>query len=92
MEISAALSRNGGAAPPLADAVESATTSAADLSAAVCRSWERSSHAGWAGAPRRRPFTRVARTRVLRVMRAHGLPPRASGRREDPRREGHHPV
>ena len=32
--------------------------------------------------------------RVLRVMRAHGLlspPPRASGRREDPRREGHHP-
>ena len=37
---------------------------------------------------------RVARTRVLRVMRAHGtaLPaPRASGRREDPRREGHHP-
>ena len=37
---------------------------------------------------------RVARTRVLRVMRAHGLlspAPRASGRREDPRREGHHP-
>ena len=36
---------------------------------------------------------RVARTRVLRVMRAHGLlsPHRgASGRREDPRREGHH--
>ena len=36
---------------------------------------------------------RVARTRVLRVMRAArtALPaPRASGRREDPRREGHH--
>ena len=36
---------------------------------------------------------RVARTRVLRVMRAHGLlsPHRASGHREDSRREGHHP-
>ena len=37
---------------------------------------------------------RVARTRVLRVMRAHGLlspPPRASGRREGPRRDDHHP-
>ena len=53
--------------------------------------------------PRRRPSQgprtasdpdgiRVARTRVLRVMRARtALPaPRASGRREDPRREGHH--